>query len=52
MGRILAINEIADRQAKEITYKVQKKRELNEGNRAFEDILQEEIDKYKRGDKV
>lgn len=47
MGRILAINEIADKQAREITHRVQKKRELNQDNRCFGEILQEELDKQK-----
>lgn len=50
MGRILAINEIADKQAEEITYRVQRKRELNQDSRAFGDVLQEELDKLKRGE--
>jgi len=45
LGNIAAIAEIADKQAKEITSRVQKKRELNEDSRPFGDILQEEIDK-------
>lgn len=49
MGNIAAIAKIADNQqkAKEITYRVQKKRELNQDSRAFSEVIQEEIDKLK-----
>lgn len=52
MGNIEAIAQIAAdrRKAKEITDRVQKKRELNQDDRIFGDILQEEIDKHKRGE--
>jgi hypothetical protein len=36
--------------AKEITYRVQNKRESGD-NRTFAEVLQEELDKAKRGDK-
>lgn len=51
MGKILAINEIADKQAKDITYRVQMKRKLNKDDRTFGEILQEEVDKYKKATK-
>jgi hypothetical protein len=52
MGNIAAIAQIAaDRQkAKEIACSVQNKR-LEGDNRTFADILQEELDRVKRGDK-
>lgn len=52
MGNIAAIETIADNQqkAKEITYRVQKKRELNQDTRIFSEVLQEEVDKVKRGE--
>lgn len=49
MGNIEAIVKIADdrEKAKEIACRVQRKRELNQDDRAFRDILQEEVDKVK-----
>lgn len=50
MGNIELIAQIAaDRQkAKEITCRVQKKRELNQDSRAFSEVIQEEIDKLNK----
>lgn len=52
MGNIASIVQIADdnRKAKEIAYRVQKKRDSKD-YRCFADILMEEIAKAKRGDK-
>lgn len=52
MENIGIINKIAeDRQkAKEITNRVQKKRENGDG-RTFADVLQEELNNIKRGEK-
>ena len=49
MGNIKIIASIADdrQKAKEIASRVQRKRELNQDDRAFRDILQEEVDKQK-----
>lgn len=53
MGNINIIAQIADnrQKAKEIASRVQRKRELNQDNRAFRDILQEEVDKVKKATK-
>lgn len=53
MGTIGIINKMAaDRQkAKEIAYRVQAKRELNQDDRPFRDILQEELDNHKKATK-
>lgn len=46
---ISKINEIADNRekAKDIAYRVQKKRETGEDYRTFGEVLQEELDKEK-----
>lgn len=53
MGTIEIINRIAaDRQkAKDITCRVQNKRESGD-NRTFAEVLQEELDKAKRGENI
>lgn len=50
MSNIAAIVSIADnrQKAKEITYRVQIKRELNQDSRTFGEVLQEEIDKHNK----
>jgi hypothetical protein len=50
MGNIAAMVKISEdrEKAKEMTSRVQKKRELNQDNRPFGDILQEEIDKHNK----